>query len=235
MRKRIIPAVPKPRNLGQAEWFDLDQLATVEITSEDPAHPIEAALLPGIGLGWRAAQAGVQTLRLVFDSPQNVKLIHLVFTEEQELTPSSHSLFFRTQSMSTNSQDRIDQLKTQLASLEKAAVQELIDRRKNIVLELATVDAQIAKLTGKPVKEKIPRTPASHGRNISLQQLKDELAAAPNKTLNIRKANLELRNIKVLAEYNPGLLKLGGVGAWPTVTLLGPTKSKLHPLEPELG
>jgi hypothetical protein len=85
MRKRIIPAFPKPSHLGHAEWIDLEKLATVEITSEDPAHPIEAALLPGIGLGWRAAQAGVQTLRLVFDSPQNVKLIHLVFTEEQEL------------------------------------------------------------------------------------------------------------------------------------------------------
>jgi hypothetical protein len=85
MRKRIIPTLSNPGNLGHVKWMDLDQLATVEITSEDPAHPIEAALLPGLGLGWRAAQAGVQTLRLVFDSPQNVNLIHLVFTEEQEL------------------------------------------------------------------------------------------------------------------------------------------------------
>jgi hypothetical protein len=85
MRKRILPAVPNPGNLGPIEWLDLERLATAEVTSEDPAHPIEAALLPGIGLGWRAAQAGVQTLRLVFDSPQNIRLIHLVFTEEQEL------------------------------------------------------------------------------------------------------------------------------------------------------
>lgn len=46
------------------------------------------------------------------------------------------------------------------------------------------------------------------------------LTAAPNNTLNIRKANLELRTIKNLAKANPGLLKLGGKGAWPTVTLL---------------
>jgi hypothetical protein len=59
--------------------------------------------------------------------------------------------------------------------------------------------------------------------------------AAPDKALKIRKANLELGNIKNLAQYNPGLLKLGSKGAWPTVTLLGPIKSKLHPLEPELG
>lgn len=135
----------------------------------------------------------------------------------------------------TTSLDRLQQLKVQLASLEKTAIQELMDRRNNVSRELAAVDAEIAKLTGKPIEGKKPRTPASPGRNIPLQQLKEELAAAPDKTLNIRKANLELRNIKNLARVNPGLLKLGGSGPWPTITLLGPTKSKLHPLEPELG
>jgi hypothetical protein len=136
---------------------------------------------------------------------------------------------------STTSLDRIQQLKSQIAKLELAAIQELKERRAAITHELATVDAEIAGLTGKPVEGAKARTPASPGRNIPLRQLKEELAAAPDKTLNIRKANLELRNIKVLAQYNPGLFKLGGKGAWPTVTLLGPTKSKLHPLEPELG
>jgi hypothetical protein len=97
------------------------------------------------------------------------------------------------------------------------------------------VDVDIAKLPGKPMEGKKPRTPASRGRNISLQQLKEELAVAPNKTLNVRKANLELRNVKNLAQANPGLLKLGGNGAWPSVSLLTPSKSKLYPLEPELG
>jgi hypothetical protein len=97
------------------------------------------------------------------------------------------------------------------------------------------VDADIAKLTGKAVEGKKPRAPASPGRNIPLAQLKEELAAAPNKTLSIRKANLDLGNIKNLARMNPSLLKLGGKGPWPTVTLLGSTKSKSHPLEPELG
>src|SRR5260221_6340549 len=84
MRKRITPSVSKPHNPEPPKWIELDQLATVEITSEDPAHPIEAALLPGSGSDWSAAQPGVQTLRLLFDSPQNVKLIHLVFTEEHQ-------------------------------------------------------------------------------------------------------------------------------------------------------
>jgi len=84
MRKRITPAISKAHNPEQLKWIDLDQLATVEITSEDSTHPIEGALLPRSGSIWRAAQTGVQTLRLIFDSPQNVNLIHLVFTEEYQ-------------------------------------------------------------------------------------------------------------------------------------------------------
>ena len=135
----------------------------------------------------------------------------------------------------TSSLDRIQQLKAEIASLEQTAIQELMEKRNALSRELAAVDADIAKLTGKSAEEKKQRTPASPGRNIPLQQLKEELAAAPEKTLNIRKANLELRNVKNLARVNPGLLKLGGSGPWPTVTLLTPTKSKLHPDQPELG
>jgi septal ring factor EnvC (AmiA/AmiB activator) len=122
----------------------------------------------------------------------------------------------------TSSLDRIAQLKAEIASLEQAALQELMERRNALSRELATVDAEIAKLSGKLVEGKKGRSSssASPGRNIPLSELKELLAEAPDKTLNIRKENLELRNIKVLATANPGLLKLGGKGAWPTVTLL---------------
>ena len=122
----------------------------------------------------------------------------------------------------TSSLDRINQLKAEIAKLEQAALQELMDKRNALRREIATVDAEIAKLTGKPVEGKKARSssPASTGQNIPLQELKELLATAPGKTLNVRKENLELRNIKVLASANPGLLKLGGKGAWPTVTLL---------------
>jgi hypothetical protein len=121
-----------------------------------------------------------------------------------------------------SSLDRINQLKAEIASLEKAALQELIERRTSLSRELAAVDAEIAKLNGKPIEGKRPRSTSSSSpaRNLPLQELKELLAAAPQKTLNIRKENLELRNIKVLASANPQLLKLGGKGAWPTVTLL---------------
>ncbi len=97
-----------------------------------------------------------------------------------------------------------------------------MERRNNLSRELATVDAELAKLTGAPVEGKKTRStaPTSPGKNVPLQELKALLAEAPDKTLNVRKEGLELRNIKVLAEANPTLLKLGGKGAWPTVTLL---------------
>ena len=87
MRKRII--APGPREVAAAEpgWMDLEHLAQVEITSEDVDHPIESALIPGTGSGWRAAQPGEQTIRLLFAEPLRLKRIHLAFHEgEQERT-----------------------------------------------------------------------------------------------------------------------------------------------------
>jgi hypothetical protein len=62
---------------------NLEQLAQVEISSEEPAFPIEAALQPGTAGGWRAAQPGPQTIRLRFDRPQRLRRILLVFTDQE--------------------------------------------------------------------------------------------------------------------------------------------------------
>ena len=61
----------------------MEQLAQVEVSSEDAAHPIESALIPGGGPGWRAGQPGPQTIRLLFDEPQTVKHIRLLFQENK--------------------------------------------------------------------------------------------------------------------------------------------------------
>jgi len=78
------------RIIGQGEiapanqhWLNLDALAQVEVTSEDAAHPIESGLLPGTASGWRAAEPGPQTVRLVFDQPQRIARLHLEFHEEE--------------------------------------------------------------------------------------------------------------------------------------------------------
>jgi hypothetical protein len=84
MRKRIIGHGPRGVKAGEPDWVDLEHLAQVEITSEEIDYPIEAALIPGTGSGWRAGEPGEQTIRLRFDGPRRVRRIHLVFLEEEQ-------------------------------------------------------------------------------------------------------------------------------------------------------
>jgi hypothetical protein len=82
MRKRIInQRVDEIVPPASQKWLNLENLAQVDITSEDPAHPIESALTNGTG--WRAATPGEQTIRLLFDEPQSLKHIHLEFDEDR--------------------------------------------------------------------------------------------------------------------------------------------------------
>lgn len=120
----------------------------------------------------------------------------------------------------TTSLDRIAALSAEIESLKQAAVSELMEKRNSLTQQIAAVDAELASITGKTQEPKQRRRNSPAGRSVPLQELKELLAQAPEKTLNIRKSGLEARNIKVLASANPGLLKMGGKGAWPTVTLL---------------
>jgi hypothetical protein len=96
MKKTIIgPAASKRINAG--DWLDLDSVSSVEVTSEDPAHPIEAALVDGILGGWRAGTPGTQVIRLSFAEPQRVRRVRIEIderlverTQELSLTCSSH-------------------------------------------------------------------------------------------------------------------------------------------------
>ena len=114
----------------------------------------------------------------------------------------------------------IEDLKAQIASLEKNALQELMEKRNTLSHELSTVDAEIAKLRPVEGKKTHAVVAKATGKSPSLQELKALLAAAPNKTIGIRAEGYDLKNIKVLAAANPQLLSVGGKGAWPTVTLL---------------
>ena len=81
MRKKIITGEGRQEADRERDWLDLAELAQVEFSSEDPAHPIESALQGGVEGGWRAAEPGVQSLRLSFDQPQRIRLIRLQFDE----------------------------------------------------------------------------------------------------------------------------------------------------------
>jgi len=81
MRKRIVGRAQQEAVLADQDWLNVERLTDVEVTSEDPRYPIEAALVPGRGSGWRAAEPGGQTMRLLFTSPQRLRRIWLVFAE----------------------------------------------------------------------------------------------------------------------------------------------------------
>jgi len=82
MRKRITDEnVEKVSAAEDREWLDLEQLVQVELTSEDEEHPIESALTMNTGRGWRAQHAGKQTIGLLFDKPQRITHIQVLFEE----------------------------------------------------------------------------------------------------------------------------------------------------------
>jgi hypothetical protein len=81
MRKSILAPGEQDAEMPADEWLDLDLLARVEVTSEDPGYPIESALVPKSGPGWLAAGSGSQIVRLRFDKPQRIRRVWLHFAE----------------------------------------------------------------------------------------------------------------------------------------------------------
>jgi hypothetical protein len=81
MRKQLIGATePSPPEMSE-EWLNLEEIGRVEVSSEDPQHPIELAFKNGESVGWRARQPGEQLIRLLFDEPKDLRRIWLRFSE----------------------------------------------------------------------------------------------------------------------------------------------------------
>jgi hypothetical protein len=83
MRKRVITPIPQSIYPHDESWLALDRVASVEVTSEEKDYGIDSALVSGQTRGWRAASPGTQTIRLLFDQPQRLRLISLVFEENE--------------------------------------------------------------------------------------------------------------------------------------------------------
>jgi hypothetical protein len=81
MRKHIINTTqPNPPGPSE-EWLNLEDIAWVEVSSEDSRYPIESAFKGGESIGWSASQTGEQTIRLLFDEPKDLQRIWLRFSE----------------------------------------------------------------------------------------------------------------------------------------------------------
>lgn len=83
MRKTIMGSVTATPTMGSC--LDLAAIARVEVSSETASQPIEAALLEGAALGWKAAVPGIQMVRLVFDNAQTIRAIMLQIDEHEHV------------------------------------------------------------------------------------------------------------------------------------------------------
>ena len=85
MRKRIVGSSVIQGEAASLNdrWLDLQQIATVEVTSEDPHCPVEAVFESDSGIGWRASQDGEQQLRIIFDEPTTLHHMQLHFVEPE--------------------------------------------------------------------------------------------------------------------------------------------------------
>src|SRR5579864_3127585 len=83
MRKRLITRTSPNVQTQHKDWLDLENAATVEVTSEDNGFPVESSFSVDPRQGWRAAKPGTQTIRLLFDEPQELKRISLIFEERE--------------------------------------------------------------------------------------------------------------------------------------------------------
>jgi hypothetical protein len=83
MRKRLVTTTSQNTPHSDQGWLDLEGAAAVEVTSEAKEYPVEFALVSGEMRGWRADTSGPQTIRLIFDKPQELSRISLVFEESE--------------------------------------------------------------------------------------------------------------------------------------------------------
>jgi hypothetical protein len=81
MRKQLIGSVSDRPTESSGTWLNVEEIATAEISSEDPRFPIELAFNGKEDDGWRAAEPGQQSVRLIFDKPQDLHRIWLQFSE----------------------------------------------------------------------------------------------------------------------------------------------------------
>ncbi len=85
MRKTVLGNETTLEPVKDYEWLDLEYIAQVEVTTEDPSFPIEAALnLKDPGKGWKASAPGEQKIRILFDGPTLIHLIHIHISEPSD-------------------------------------------------------------------------------------------------------------------------------------------------------
>ena len=133
MRKSLIDAnvVSETPAAAGSVWFDLNQLATVQITSEDPLFPIDHALGPDSGTatstGWRASAKGPQIIRLNFDEPTPIRRIQLRFIERSAERSQEFAIYARSGSSAGGTEEMREVLRQQFSFSPRGATEESED------------------------------------------------------------------------------------------------------------
>jgi hypothetical protein len=91
MRKSILqaPAVTGPID---SPGLNLEEIAQIELSSEDAQYPFEHALRSTLD-GWKASTAGPQVIRVLFDHPQSISRIQLQFCERSRERSQEFAIF----------------------------------------------------------------------------------------------------------------------------------------------
>jgi hypothetical protein len=82
MRKSILPLDADRAIPSSNQWLNLEELASVEVSSENPLYPFENTLHEESQDGWKASAPGPQLIRLIFDEPLPIHRIRLEFRED---------------------------------------------------------------------------------------------------------------------------------------------------------
>jgi hypothetical protein len=83
MRKKLVSASRDTDAASRHDWLELERVARGEVSSEAEGYPVEGALLNDGQRGWRANEPGIQSIRLLFDHPQTIRVVRLLFKEEE--------------------------------------------------------------------------------------------------------------------------------------------------------
>lgn len=98
MRKKFVRSSGVADTPDDQSWIDLSLDATVELSSEDPLHPIENALQDGLSGQWMASSEGMQFIRLCFDKPRRIRRMVLEFVERDCERTQEFAILLVTQS-----------------------------------------------------------------------------------------------------------------------------------------
>jgi hypothetical protein len=136
VRKTILGHEDESATSSSNEWFGIEAIAGIGVTSEAEDAPVENVLYPDRETGWRARAPGPQIIRITFSGPTNIRRIQIVFRESE---------FARTQEFTLRCTvaggQRREVIRQQWAFSPQGSTEEVEDYRVTlddvVVLELA--------------------------------------------------------------------------------------------------